>query len=191
VEEFEFAIRTVCEPIFEKPLAEISFGHVLLNLFNTARRFNMEVQPQLVLLQKTLLYIEGVGRQLYPQLDLWKTAKPFLESWIKDQVGLPALIRSIKEKAPFWVERMPDLPELFYDSLRQSKQLQQSVDRIANQQQRQNKRQGQSRYLFGMGAILLLSATLLLINRPDWGLSPLWLMGAGAVIWLVGWRRAS
>ena len=85
VEEFEFAIRTVCEPIFEKPLAEISFGHVLLNLFNTARRFNMEVQPQLVLLQKTLLYVEGVGRQLYPQLDLWKTAKPFLESWIKDQ----------------------------------------------------------------------------------------------------------
>ncbi|VEC18990.1 ubiquinone biosynthesis protein [Citrobacter portucalensis] len=88
VEEFEFAIRTVCEPIFEKPLAEISFGHVLLNLFNTARRFNMEVQPQLVLLQKTLLYVEGVGRQLYPQLDLWKTAKPFLESWIKDQVGI-------------------------------------------------------------------------------------------------------
>ncbi|TFQ26556.1 ubiquinone biosynthesis regulatory protein kinase UbiB, partial [Escherichia coli] len=79
VEDFEFAIRTVCEPIFEKPLAEISFGHVLLNLFNTARRFNMEVQPQLVLLQKTLLYVEGLGRQLYPQLDLWKTAKPFLE----------------------------------------------------------------------------------------------------------------
>jgi ubiquinone biosynthesis protein len=105
VEEFEFAIRTVCEPIFEKPLAEISFGHVLLNLFNTARRFNMEVQPQLVLLQKTLLYVEGVGRQLYPQLDLWKTAKPFLESWIKDQVGIPALVRSFKEKAPFWIEK--------------------------------------------------------------------------------------
>lgn len=83
VEEFEFAIRTVCEPIFEKPLAEISFGHVLLNLFNTARRFNMEVQPQLVLLQKTLLYVEGVGRQLYPQLDLWKTAKPFPSRGLK------------------------------------------------------------------------------------------------------------
>jgi len=74
IEEFEFAIRTVCEPIFNKPLAEISFGHVLVNLFNTARRFNMQVQPQLVLLQKTLLYVEGLGRQLYPQLDLWKTA---------------------------------------------------------------------------------------------------------------------
>ena len=79
----------------------------------------MEVQPQLVLLQKTLLYVEGVGRQLYPQLDLWKTAKPFLESWIKDQVGIPALVRAFKEKAPFWVEKMPELPELVYDSLRQ------------------------------------------------------------------------
>lgn len=80
----------------------------------------MEVQPQLVLLQKTLLYVEGVGRQLYPQLDLWKTAKPFLESWIKDQVGIPALVRAFKEKAPFWVEKMPELPELVYDSLRQA-----------------------------------------------------------------------
>ncbi|MDX1390945.1 MAG: ubiquinone biosynthesis regulatory protein kinase UbiB, partial [Rheinheimera sp.] len=91
VEEFESAIRTVCEPIFQKPLAEISFGQVLLNLFSTARRFDMQVQPQLVLLQKTLLYIEGLGRQLYPQLDLWKTAKPFLENWVKQQVGLPAV----------------------------------------------------------------------------------------------------
>ncbi|GAM77346.1 ubiquinone biosynthesis monooxygenase ubiB [Vibrio ishigakensis] len=88
VQEFEFAIRMVCEPIFAKPLCEISFGHVLLNLFNTARRFNMEVQPQLVLLQKTLLYVEGLGRQLYPQLDLWATAKPFLEKWMGEQVGL-------------------------------------------------------------------------------------------------------
>lgn len=79
---------------------------MLLNLFNTARRFNMEVQPQLVLLQKTLLYVEGIGRQLYPQLDLWKTAKPFLEEWIKDQVGLPAIIRAVKEKAPFWAEKL-------------------------------------------------------------------------------------
>ncbi|VTR60607.1 Probable ubiquinone biosynthesis protein UbiB [Serratia fonticola] len=77
------------------------FGNVLLNLFNTARRFNMEVQPQLVLLQKTLLYVEGLGRQLYPQLDLWTTAKPFLESWLRDQVGIPAVIRALKEKAPF------------------------------------------------------------------------------------------
>ena len=189
VEEFEFAIRTVCEPIFEKPLAEISFGHVLLNLFNTARRFNMEVQPQLVLLQKTLLYVEGVGRQLYPQLDLWKTAKPFLESWIKDQVGFPALVRSLKEKAPFWIEKMPEIPELVYDSLRQGKQLQQSVDKIARELHEQRVRQGQSRYLFGIGATLLLSGTLMLVTRPDWGFIPAWVMAGGLVVWLIGWRR--
>ncbi|MDR9892485.1 ubiquinone biosynthesis regulatory protein kinase UbiB [Pseudenterobacter timonensis] len=189
VEEFEFAIRTVCEPIFEKPLAEISFGHVLLNLFNTARRFNMEVQPQLVLLQKTLLYVEGVGRQLYPQLDLWKTAKPFLETWIKDQVGIPALVRSLKEKAPFWSEKMPEIPELVYNSLRQSKNLQQSMDRIASELHSNRVRQGQSRYLFGIGATLLISGTLLLINRPDWEMMPAWLMAGGVVVWLMGWRK--
>ncbi|GCZ31531.1 ubiquinone biosynthesis protein UbiB [Escherichia coli] len=189
VEEFEFAIRTVCEPIFEKPLAEISFGHVLLNLFNTARRFNMEVQPQLVLLQKTLLYVEGVGRQLYPQLDLWKTAKPFLESWIKDQVGIPALVRAFKEKAPFWVEKMPELPELVYDSLRQGKYLQHSVDKIARELQSNHVRQGQSRYFLGIGATLVLSGTFLLVSRPEWGLMPGWLMAGGLIAWFVGWRK--
>jgi ubiquinone biosynthesis protein len=191
VEDFEFAIRTVCEPIFEKPLAEISFGHVLLNLFNTARRFNMEVQPQLVLLQKTLLYVEGLGRQLYPQLDLWKTAKPFLEDWIKDQVGIPALIRTLKEKAPFWIEKMPELPELMYDSLRQGKQLQHSVDKITRDLQRNQVRQSQSRYLFGIGAVLMLSGTLLLINKPEWEFMPAWIMAGGIVAWLIGWRRSS
>ncbi|WP_462156731.1 ubiquinone biosynthesis regulatory protein kinase UbiB [Pseudoalteromonas sp. GB56] len=118
IEEFEFAIRTVCEPIFNKPLAEISFGHVLVNLFNTARRFNMEVQPQLVLLQKTLLYVEGLGRQLYPQLDLWKTAKPFLEDWVKDQVGPWAVAKQMYANLPFWAEKMPELPDLIYHSLK-------------------------------------------------------------------------
>ncbi len=190
VEEFEFAIRTVCEPIFEKPLAEISFGNVLLNLFNTARRFNMEVQPQLVLLQKTLLYVEGVGRQLYPQLDLWRTAKPFLENWIKDQVGLPSLIRAFKEKAPFWVEKMPELPELVYNSLSQSKHLKHSIDKIQQDLQRHHVREGQSRYLLGMGATLILSGTLLLINKPEWNMMPAWLMVAGIGVWFLGWKRS-
>jgi ubiquinone biosynthesis protein len=118
IEEFEFAIRTVCEPIFNKPLAEISFGHVLVNLFNTARRFNMQVQPQLVLLQKTLLYVEGLGRQLYPQLDLWKTAKPFLEDWVKQQVGPLSVIKQMYANLPFWAEKMPELPDLIYQSLK-------------------------------------------------------------------------
>ena len=122
VEEFEFAIRTVCEPIFNKPLAEISFGHVLVNLFNTARRFNMQVQPQLVLLQKTLLYVEGLGRQLYPQLDLWKTAKPFLEDWVKQQVGPWSVFKQVYANLPFWAEKMPELPDLIYQNLKQQQQ---------------------------------------------------------------------
>ncbi|KHT40833.1 ubiquinone biosynthesis regulatory protein kinase UbiB [Pectobacterium brasiliense] len=189
VADFEFAIRTVCEPIFEKPLAEISFGHVLLNLFNTARRFNMEVQPQLVLLQKTLLYVEGVGRQLYPQLDLWKTAKPFLENWLKQQVGLPAVFRALKEKAPFWAEKLPEVPELFYDGLRQHKMLKQSVDQLAYELKTQQSRQGQSRYLLGIGATLLISGTLLLVSRVEADMVPSGLMAAGIVAWIIGWRR--
>jgi ubiquinone biosynthesis protein len=110
VEEFESAIRTVSEPIFERPLSEISFGHFLLRLFQTARRFDMEVQPQLVLLQKTLLNIEGLGRQLYPQLDLWRTAKPFLESWMNEQIGRDAFFRKVRQNLPKFGEHLPDLP---------------------------------------------------------------------------------
>ncbi len=110
VEEFESAIRTVCEPIFEKPIAEISFGNFLVNLFQTARRFDMEIQPQLVLLEKTLIHIEGLGRQLYPQLDLWTTAKPFMERWMREQVGPRRLIERTAHNWPALAERLPDLP---------------------------------------------------------------------------------
>jgi ubiquinone biosynthesis protein len=120
VDEFESAIRTVCEPIFEKPLKEISFGHVLLRLFQTARRFNMEIQPQLVLLQKTLLNIEGLGRQMYPDLDLWQTAKPFLERSMSEQIGVRALARSLKESIPTLSETLPELPVLAHQLLEQT-----------------------------------------------------------------------
>ena len=112
VDEFEAAIRAVCEPVFDRPLKEISFGKVLLRLFQTSRRFNMEIQPQLVLLQKTLLNIEGLGRQLDPELDLWKTAKPFLERWMNEQVGWRGAIRSLKHEAPRWASLLPQLPHL-------------------------------------------------------------------------------
>jgi ubiquinone biosynthesis protein len=112
VDEFESAIRTVCEPIFEKPISEISFGHFLLRLFQTARRFNMEVQPQLVLLQKTLLNIEGLGRQLYPELDLWKTAKPFMERWMSEQMGTRAFVKRVRRTLPRLSESIPEIPEL-------------------------------------------------------------------------------
>jgi ubiquinone biosynthesis protein len=118
VEAFEAAIRTVCEPIFQRPLSEISFGQLLLRLFDTARRFDMQVQPQLVLLQKTLLSIEGLGRQLYPELDLWTTAKPFLERWMSEQLGTRALMREVRRHAPHWGESLPRLPSLAYEVLR-------------------------------------------------------------------------
>ena len=115
VDEFESAIRTVCEPIFQRPLKDISFGHLLLRLFQTARRFHMEVQPQLVLLQKTLLNIEGLGRQLYPDLDLWKTAKPFLERWMDEQVGVRALIGGVKKHLPKFLEQLPTMPDQVHE----------------------------------------------------------------------------
>lgn len=118
INAFESAIRTVCEPIFEKPLKDISFGQTLLRLFQIARRFEMQVQPQLLLLQKTLLNIEGLGRQLYPDLDLWKTAKPFLEKWMKKHYGRKALLRNIKNKLPLWIDKLPELPEALYDIAR-------------------------------------------------------------------------
>jgi len=115
LDEFEAAIRSVCEPIFAKPLKEISFGQLLLRLFQTARRFNMEVQPQLVLLQKTLLNIEGLGRQLYPDLDLWKTAKPILEHWMKERMSLSAALNTLQKEAPNWIHTLPALPRLLHD----------------------------------------------------------------------------
>ncbi len=123
VEEFESAIRTVCEPIFERPLKDISFGQFLLRLFQTARRFNMEVQPQLVLLQKTLLNIEGLGRQLYPDLDLWNTAAPYLENWMKQRVAPPGIWKNIKQHLPEWLEQSPEVPQLLFDAMNQIKHL--------------------------------------------------------------------
>jgi ubiquinone biosynthesis protein len=117
VDEFESAIRAVCEPIFDKPLKEISFGKLLLRLFQTSRRFNVEIQPQLVLLQKTLLNIEGLGRELDPDLDLWKTAKPYLERWMSEQIGLRGLIENIRQEMPFWTTTLPQLPRLLHSYL--------------------------------------------------------------------------
>jgi len=117
-DELETEIRAVCEPIFDRPLKEISLGRVLVQLFRASRRFNVEIQPQLVLLQKTLLNVEGLGRQLDPDLDLWVTAKPFLERWMNDQVGWRALARRLRDEAPFFATVAPQLPRLIYDNLR-------------------------------------------------------------------------
>lgn len=117
IDELESAIRAVCEPHFDRPLKDISLGVVLLRLFQTSRRFNVEIQPQLVLLQKTLLNIEGLGRQLDPELDLWSTAKPFLERWMDEQVGWRGMLARFKKEAPRYVQWLPELPRLLHQAL--------------------------------------------------------------------------
>ncbi|WP_326533292.1 ubiquinone biosynthesis regulatory protein kinase UbiB [Pseudorhodoferax sp.] len=122
VDELEAAIRAVCEPYFDRPLREISLGMVLMRLFQTSRRFHVEIQPQLVLLQKTLLNIEGLGRDLDPDLDLWSTAKPFLEKWMMQQIGPQALLRQLRDEAPRYAKLLPEVPRLLVEYLRHGSQ---------------------------------------------------------------------
>jgi ubiquinone biosynthesis protein len=119
-DEFEAAIRAVCEPVFDRPLKDISFGRVLLRLFQTSRRFGVEIQPQLVMLQKTLLNIEGLGRELDPDLDLWKTAKPFLEHWMSEQLGWRSALEQLRNEAPNWGKMLPQLPRLLGEFLQRN-----------------------------------------------------------------------
>ena len=128
VEELEGAVRSVCEPYFDRPLKEISLGIVLMRLFQTSRRFKVEIQPQLTLLQKTLLNVEGLARQLDPDLDLWKTAKPILEKWVDKQLGWRGLIDGLKAEAPMWAKILPTLPRLLADSLAQAGLKQKKVE---------------------------------------------------------------
>lgn len=186
VDEFEAAIRTVCEPIFERPLADISFGHLLLRLFQTARRFNMEVQPQLVLLQKTLLNIEGLGRQLYPELDLWQTAKPFLERWMSEQIGTRAVLNRIKDNIPQWGEKLPELPSLIHDVLHQARNgtLKLNDHGKELEQIRQEIRRANQRTFFAiLGGSLLISGAL--IMGLD-GYAPKMFWGAPVATWVLG-----
>jgi len=128
VQDFESAMRAVCEPIFERPISEISFGQLLIYLFQTARRFGMEVQPSLILLQKTLLNIEGLGRQLYPDLNLWDTAQPFLERWVQERYSPQSMLKRLQRQAPSWLEQLPQLPEAVMENLQHSRDLEQRSD---------------------------------------------------------------
>jgi ubiquinone biosynthesis protein len=141
VDEFETAIRAVCEPVFDRPLKDISFGRVLLRLFQTSRRFNVEVQPQLVMLQKTLLNVEGLGRQLDPDLDLWKTAKPYLERWMAEQMGWSGFVRNLKHEAPYWANMLPQLPRLAHRALTEDHtgKIERALERILAEQKRRNR----------------------------------------------------
>ncbi|TFV89034.1 ubiquinone biosynthesis regulatory protein kinase UbiB [Oxalobacteraceae bacterium OM1] len=173
VDELESAVRACCEPIFDRPLRDISFGQVLLRLFQTSRRFNVEVQPQLVLLQKTLLNIEGLGRQLDPDLDLWKTAKPYLERWMQEQVGWRGLIARFKEEAPRYNHIIPELPRLIHQALQKqvdgAKHDEDMLRQMLHEQRRTNRMLALIVY-FGGGLVggVMLVQLLLRWYRLDW-----------------------
>ena len=164
VHDFESAIRSLCEPIFERPLGEISFAGLLLQLFITARQFDMQVQPSLVLLQKTLLHIEGLGRQLYPELNLWETALPFLEAWEKKRLSPFTLLEQIREKLPDWVSEAPLLPQLAFDAATRVNQLVEVGETLIRRQEMAFRHRARSRKLARRGGyVCLLAAALALI----------------------------
>ncbi|HEY0296228.1 MAG TPA: ubiquinone biosynthesis regulatory protein kinase UbiB [Bordetella sp.] len=158
-EELEGAVRAVCEPYFDRPLAEISLGQVLLRLFQTSRRFNVEIQPQLVLLQKTLLNVEGMGRQLDPDLDLWKTAKPHLENWMKKRMGLDGLRASLTRESAKWSQLLPALPRLLHDRLAHPDL---NVELLAETRRLRRAREQGNRLLAALTAVLAVSVAVAL-----------------------------
>ncbi|MCS4505386.1 putative protein kinase UbiB [wastewater metagenome] len=200
VDEFEAAMRVVCEPIFERPLGEISFGALLLRLFQTGRRFNMEVQPQLVLLQKTLLAIEGLGRDLYPDLDLWRTAKPYMEQWMREQLGARALIRNLRTELPKWGEYLPRLPGRLDAALSEAEQLRERVaeqERTLEGLREDVRRNGRRNFAAVIGASLVLSAFIIagldgytpVMVAAGTPLASLVLGALGGLFWLSAWPR--
>jgi ubiquinone biosynthesis protein len=197
IEEFEAAIRTVCEPVFARPIKDISFGRFLLHLFQTARRFNMEVQPQLVLLQKTLFNIEGLGRRLYPDLDLWDTAKPYLERWMSEHMGPRAFIRTLRNEFPKWWAMLPEIPALVHEGLRRAgreESARESTAREIEQLRRQLRRQHRRLYFVAAGSGLLIAGTVMLgmdvtlYGEVLWGRVLGWVLAAmGGFLLLRGW----
>jgi ubiquinone biosynthesis protein len=163
IDEFEAAIRAVCEPVFARPLKEIYFGKLLLRLFQTSRRFNVEVQPQLLMLQKTLLNIEGLGRELDPDLDLWSTAKPLLERWMREQVGWRGVVRTIGHEAPFWAATLPQIPRLVHRALAEDRvgAVQAALAKLAAQSARRNRLLGLLLGAAALGLALAIANLLL------------------------------
>jgi len=160
IEDFSAAIRTVCEPIFQKPISEISFGQLLLRLFQTARRFNMEIQPQLILLQKTLLNVEGLGRELYPQLDLWDTVQPFLQQWMRERYSVKTIFAKMKENLPFWLETLPEMPTALYQYLQREAP---HDDKTAQLEMRLQKIEQERKWLIAGSIVAVLAIVSLVI----------------------------
>ena len=168
VDELESAIRSVCEPYFDRPLRQISLGMVLMRLFQTSRRFQVEIQPQLVLLQKTLLNVEGLGRQLDPEMDLWSTAKPFLEKWMVDQVGPKRFWRELNNEAPRYAQLVPELPRLLHDYLSQRTPDNTAELRALAEEQRKTNRRLNRLMWVGVFVLLAMMAALVMLGRAAW-----------------------
>ena len=186
VDEFEFAIRTVCEPLFDRPLREISFGTMLLRLFQTARQFDMVILPQLLLLQKTLVNIEGLGRQLYPELDIWKTARPLFEYWMHDRLGVRGLAKGLKNNLPRWLDRLPDLPNKTIDIIERLRDGKIQVELKATELEKirtEIRQSNQRSVLATIGSAFIICAAV--IFGLD-GYSPAMLGGAPYLTWLFG-----
>ncbi len=191
---FQLVIRELCEPIFAKPLSEISFGHFIVDLFQTAQDFGMEIQPQLVLLQKTLLNIEGLGRQLYPDLDLWETAAPFMQTWMNERAGPNAAIKALTDNGPALLEALPRLPELIISASRDTGRL----DRLTSEQRRsalelkslqaRHKRRGTSLRLAGVAAVI---GAISLAASPALDIAQRHLDSPGAIFALICFAIAS
>ena len=184
LQDFESAMRAVCEPIFEKPISEISFGQLLIYLFRTARRFDMKVQPQLVLLQKTLLNIEGLGRQLYPELNLWDTAQPFLEKWVEERYSPQSVLKRLQRQAPSWLEQLPQLPDALLDNLQHARDAEQRyleerqrVDALRSAEERRKRQR--RRHLLAAAACVV-AAIVAVPGGVDT------VMGAPLLSWLLG-----
>tara|TARA_B100000959_G_scaffold69670_1_gene73797 strand:+ start:4622 stop:6253 length:1632 start_codon:yes stop_codon:yes gene_type:complete len=168
VDELEIAIRTVCEPIFNKPLSEISFANVLMRLFDTARQFNMEVQPQLILLQKTLFNIEGLGRELYPELDLWKTAYPVLKNWMDEQIGIRAVLKDFQRNIPLLRQTARDFPKILNQLTKQTSESNAHKKRLTKIQNRLLEQKNQIFFL-GIGITSITSSALIhLLGSLSW-----------------------
>jgi len=189
VDQFEAAIRTVCEPIFEQPLQEISFGQLLLRLFTTAQRFNMQVQPQLLLLQKTLLSVEGLARQLYPNLDIWATAKPVMERWLREQRSFKSLLKIIREEGYETTDQLLKLPKLLYSVLQNIHDAQQSpMETLIEEQKELITLTKKRHFVFGAGGAFVVLALLNSFGHFGWFHGqPWWPWIAAAGLAFIGW----
>src|SRR5690606_28701 len=191
VQDFQNALRTVLEPVLERPLHEIEFGPILIRLFQTARRFEMQALPQFVLLEKTLIHVEGLGRQLYPELDIWEIGRPLLEQWIRDQIGPSSIMQAIKRNGPALAEQLPQLPKLAWDALTELKKMSENQHLLLEQIEQRHLKQLRRDRLFTLlgiaGAGLGLAWGLNPEWAPRWSEVPLgaWLIGGGGLALLL------